>query len=188
MRGTRSRTRGRSENIADIAERYADKVRNARHRAVPESLGGVVEMAARTQFQAWQKARFAEGKDVTWNPLLGKEWDDMTDEEKADARGSVSTVIGDMSRAGYDVRHGHQSVDRERFANDVAEVAHDAWSAGKLADGWSYAPVRDHDERHHPCLLPYGMLNDSERQYDIDEAKSVYDSITGNGNLAIVRR
>ena len=47
MRGTRSRTRGRSENIADIAERYADKVRNARHGAVPESLGGVV--AARTR-------------------------------------------------------------------------------------------------------------------------------------------
>lgn len=130
----------------------------------------------------------AEGHDESWNPQLGMEWDELSDKDKQDSLQSVNTVISNMLAAGYDIRYGDNSVDRDSFADAVAEVAHDAWSAGKLADGCSYAAERDNTKKHHTCLLPYDMLSDSEKQYDIAEAKTVYDAITANGAYEIIKK
>jgi hypothetical protein len=43
---------------------------------------------------------------------------------------------------------------------------HDRWAARKLADGWTYGPVKDEGERTHPCLLPYDRLPAEQRVHD----------------------
>jgi len=35
---------------------------------------------------------------------------------------------------------------------------HDAWMADKIADDWTYGPVKDSGTRQHPCLVAYGEL------------------------------
>ncbi len=33
----------------------------------------------------------------------------------------------------------------------LAENAHDVWAAGRIAQGWSYGPVRDYAKKETPC-------------------------------------
>lgn len=35
---------------------------------------------------------------------------------------------------------------------------HDQWMTSRLADGWTYGPVKDTVARTHPCLVPFGDL------------------------------
>ena len=48
----------------------------------------------------------------------------------------------------------------------IAENTHEVWSQSRIAEGWTYGPVRDEDTRKHPDLLPYSDLPDSEKEYD----------------------
>ncbi len=36
----------------------------------------------------------------------------------------------------------------------------------RMAEGWTYGPVRDDAAKHHPCLVDYDSLPDSEKEYD----------------------
>jgi len=48
----------------------------------------------------------------------------------------------------------------------LAENTHDLWAAQRLAEGWSYGPHRDDQNKRHPCLVPYGQLPEGEKEYD----------------------
>ena len=48
----------------------------------------------------------------------------------------------------------------------IAENVHDVWSAGRIAEGWSYGEKRDDAQKRHPCLVPYSELPESEKEYD----------------------
>jgi hypothetical protein len=37
-------------------------------------------------------------------------------------------------------------------------ASHDAWMAHKLANGWTYGPVKDETKKEHPCLVPFSDL------------------------------
>jgi len=53
-----------------------------------------------------------------------------------------------------------------RLSERLAENAHDMWAAQRLGDGWSYGPQRNDEQKHHPCLVPYDQLPESEKEYD----------------------
>ena len=48
----------------------------------------------------------------------------------------------------------------------LAEVNHDAWARQRLDDGWTLGPARNDELKEHPCLVPYGDLPESEKEYD----------------------
>ncbi len=48
----------------------------------------------------------------------------------------------------------------------IAKNTHEVWSAGRMKDGWTYGEVRDDSKKHHPCLVPYDELPESEKEYD----------------------
>ncbi|MDE6468764.1 MAG: Ryanodine receptor Ryr [Muribaculaceae bacterium] len=52
------------------------------------------------------------------------------------------------------------------LAEDLARNVHDVWAAARIAEGWTYGPVRDDANRRTPCLVPYDELPQSERDYD----------------------
>ncbi len=49
---------------------------------------------------------------------------------------------------------------------EMAENVHEVWAKNRIADGWSYGPVRDDAAKHHPCLVPYNELPEEEKEYD----------------------
>ncbi|MBQ9355878.1 MAG: Ryanodine receptor Ryr [Prevotella sp.] len=48
----------------------------------------------------------------------------------------------------------------------IAENAHDVWAAARISQGWIYGPERDDHSLHHPDIVPYCSLPDSEKEYD----------------------
>ena len=52
------------------------------------------------------------------------------------------------------------------LAEQMAKNVHEVWSAGRMADGWTYGEKRDDVLKIHPCLVPYEELSESEKEYD----------------------
>jgi RyR domain len=48
----------------------------------------------------------------------------------------------------------------------LAENTHDVWARQRMSEGWTYGPKRDDAQKHHPCLVPYAQLAESEKEYD----------------------
>ena len=52
------------------------------------------------------------------------------------------------------------------FTEKIAENVHEIWAVGRIAEGWSYGEKKDGDKKETPCLVPYSVLPDSEKEYD----------------------
>ena len=52
------------------------------------------------------------------------------------------------------------------LAEEMARNTHEVWAAGRLAEGWTWGPVRDDALKQHPCLVPYDELPEEEKDYD----------------------
>ena len=63
----------------------------------------------------------------------------------------------------------------------LAENAHDVWARQRLADGWTWGPVRDDRARQHPCLVPYDVLPEAEKQYDRNAALETLKTVVALG-------
>lgn len=63
----------------------------------------------------------------------------------------------------------------------LAENVHDTWAKGRLDEGWTYGSVRDDVKKHHPCLVPYNELPESEKEYDRNTAISTLKFIVKQG-------
>lgn len=48
----------------------------------------------------------------------------------------------------------------------IAKNTHDVWSLGRINEGWTYGEARNDEKKHHPCLIPYEELSESEKEYD----------------------
>ena len=62
------------------------------------------------------------------------------------------------------------SEELQRLVEQLAKNVHDIWAVGRLNDGWTYGPERNDTLKHHPCLVDYGDLPDSEKEYDRNTA------------------
>ena len=58
------------------------------------------------------------------------------------------------------------SADILELSELIAKNTHDVWAVGRIADGWSYGKERDDVAKHHPCLISYEDLPESEKEYD----------------------
>lgn len=60
--------------------------------------------------------------------------------------------------------------DLNELQEAIAENAHEVWSQNRIAEGWSYGPLRDDLKKQNPDLVPYDRLSDGEKQYDREMA------------------
>ena len=52
------------------------------------------------------------------------------------------------------------------LAEEMAKNVHEVRAKGRMEDGWTYGEVRDDAAKHHPCLIAYEDLPESEKDYD----------------------
>lgn len=45
--------------------------------------------------------------------------------------------------------------------------SHENWFNQKMKEGWQYGPVKDAEQKIHPCMLPWSMLPAFQRIKDI---------------------
>ena len=56
--------------------------------------------------------------------------------------------------------------DLMRLSEVIAENVHEVWSAGRIAEGWTYGEKPDAETKKTPLLIPYDALPESEKDYD----------------------
>jgi ryanodine receptor 2 len=52
----------------------------------------------------------------------------------------------------------------------MAKNVHEVWAQNRMEQGWTYGEERNDALKHHPCLIPYEELPESEKEYDRDTA------------------
>lgn len=52
----------------------------------------------------------------------------------------------------------------------LAANIHDVWAIGRISEGWTYGPEKSSERKETPCLVPYGQLPESEKEYDRNTA------------------
>lgn len=67
------------------------------------------------------------------------------------------------------------------LADIIAKNVHEVWSSNRIKQGWVYGPQRNDELKQHPCLVPYEMLSEEEKQYDRDTALETLKLITTFG-------
>lgn len=80
---------------------------------------------------------------------------------------------GDCTQKSWDDAEAwqrHSAIAGVRFALDHPDAPesaqHDAWSADKVRQGWTYGPVKDGDAKTHPCLVPFDQLPPMQQAKD----------------------
>ena len=63
----------------------------------------------------------------------------------------------------------------------LAENTHDVWAKQRISEGWTYGPRRDDVRKHHPDLVPYADLPETEKEYDRRTAMETLKAITALG-------
>ena len=48
----------------------------------------------------------------------------------------------------------------------LAENTHENWAAGRISQGWRYWPEQNDADKEHPCLVPYKLVPESEKDHD----------------------
>ena len=48
----------------------------------------------------------------------------------------------------------------------LSENIHELWATERIAQGWTFGPLRNDSEKRHPCLVPYDQLPESEKRFD----------------------
>ena len=71
--------------------------------------------------------------------------------------------------------------DLSALTERIAENVHEVWAASRIAQGWTYGPVRDDDKKQTPCLVPYADLPEVEKAYDRDTAMETLKLIVSLG-------
>lgn len=52
------------------------------------------------------------------------------------------------------------------LVEQMARNVHEVWARTRIEQGWTYGPERNDALKHHPCLVSYEDLPESEREYD----------------------
>ncbi|MBR5674000.1 MAG: Ryanodine receptor Ryr [Muribaculaceae bacterium] len=58
----------------------------------------------------------------------------------------------------------------EHLVEQLARNVHEVWASSRIAQGWTWGPVRSDEFKTHPSLVPYEELPEEEKQYDRDTA------------------
>ena len=94
---------------------------------------------------------------------------------------SDSTSNLDYQPAPIDISGVTLTTEIEELTELLARNAHELWAQQRLADGWTYGPQRDDSAKKHPCLVPYEVLPESEKEYDRHAALGTLKAILALG-------
>ena len=80
-----------------------------------------------------------------------------------------------------DTQHVQLPEELLELTEKIAENVHEVWAASRVAEGWTYGPVRDDARKQTPCLVPYADLTEEEKAYDRNTAMQTLKLIVSLG-------
>lgn len=110
-----------------------------------------------------------------------------------EANRSYCRSIGDDSQPSWNDAPGWQR--ESAFAGVMFHVnnpfadagaSHQSWYDQKLAEGWSYGPVKDPENKKHPCMVHFGELPIDQQIKDHIFKNTVHGAIAVLGRRTLV--
>ena len=53
-----------------------------------------------------------------------------------------------------------------QLTEQLAANVHEVWATKRISEGWKYGPTHNYELKHHPCLVHFDKLPESEKEYD----------------------
>ena len=69
----------------------------------------------------------------------------------------------------------------DELVEKMAENVHEVWAKARIEEGWRYGKERNDAMKTTPCLVPYDMLPEIEKEYDRKTAIGTLKLITRMG-------
>ena len=95
-----------------------------------------------------------------------------------------------MKRVKYNLRYIPKPLDTSKvelpieilaLSEELAKNTHEVWAQRRFAEGWKYGPERNDKRKEHPCLVPYEVLPENEKEYDRCTALEAIRFVVGCG-------
>lgn len=81
----------------------------------------------------------------------------------------IRMAYTDTARKLYSMAHKSIVSELELMLFNVAEHVHFEWARDMVADGWSYGPEEDEDEKKSPYLIPFAVIvNDPALEENVE--------------------
>lgn len=61
----------------------------------------------------------------------------------------------------------------DRHHDRLSEAEHLGWNAERIANGWTYAPVRDNARKQHNLIVPWAKLSEKDKDKDRENMKAI---------------
>jgi RyR domain-containing protein len=150
-----------------------------------------VERLAQAIHQEYLRERAKRGVAMGATPAMAA-WDDLSDDLREANRAQARDVDAKLAAISCAVvRSSLPVTEAFRFTEQELELLtrqeQQRWAAQRRAAGWKHATVRDDYRKHHPDLVAWEQLPESERDKDRDAVRCI-PAILATVGLTIVRR
>jgi hypothetical protein len=151
-----------------------------------------VQDLAPTVHANYLSGELARGEKSAQDPSMLR-WEDLSADLQQSNRAQVADFANKLGRLGCTIAPrsarnvSFDLTDDEIEAEAVRE--HDRWMAQRREAGWTYGKPRDNKKKKHPALLPWGELDEEDRDRDREAVRNLlyYDKALGDVGLQIVR-
>jgi class 3 adenylate cyclase len=139
------------------------------YRVVPKRVL-TIETLAKAVHEAYCKEELVKGQTSKTNAALGP-WDDLPEDLKNSNRAQVEDIPNKLRMIGLELAATNVPGPIEMRLTDeqIEQLAireHDRWMAEREKSGWTYAPVRDNVRKHHPLMVEWDRLSESDKDKD----------------------
>lgn len=142
----------------------------------------MIERLAPLLHSNYLNGQIGAGKKMGETPAL-VEWDDLPEVYKNQNREQARDLYGSvLLPTGFSITpltewepEPIEFSDEE--LEDLARREHERWLRSKLADGWTYAPIRDEAKKQGPHIVPYDELDESMKEYNRNFFRKLPDTL-----------
>lgn len=153
-------------------------------------LGVALDTLARAAHERYLAEQAAAGVPMGSTPAMVA-WEALTDDVKRANLAQVADIQAKLDAVGCAAAPASSGAAETTFTDTELELLsvreHGRWCAQRTAAGWTYAPTRDDDARHHPSLVPWSELSEAEKDKDRDAVRRI-PLLLALAGLRMVRR
>jgi hypothetical protein len=145
-----------------------------------------IDSIAAAIHETWRSLSRQQGGSMS--PQLDRDYAELAEQDKANNR-AVARRMGEvLARAGLALSDDPAKPAAELPANleSMAEVEHNGWMEQRAATGWSWGATRDDVAKHHPSMVPYAELSETEKEKDRSNIRH-YPEFAARAGYRIVR-
>lgn len=146
------------------------------YRVIPKRVFELEELAKAAHALYCERAQ-ERGETQDGNTAL-RHWQELPEDFKEANRANIADVPNKIRLLGYELTSAYGIPPSALKLSDakleeLSVLDHERWMNERRRSGWTYAPIRDSARKHHPSMIPWEDLSDSEKEKDRDTVRNL---------------